>query len=145
MVEPSNPSLKAAETYCKANGHRFTAPRSQVLSILLRASKPAGAYDIMAAMPKGTKPPTVYRALEFWEREGFIHRISSLSVYTACYAGHRHHGSQYVICDRCGHVEEVHLCHLPDALQNMIGRIGFKLTHWNAELHGLCRQCQTLA
>lgn len=137
-----NSLLTEAEAHCREHGHRFTDPRRTVLEIILRAGQPVGAYDIIAAMPDDAKPPTVYRALEFWEREGFIHRISSLNVYAACHAGHRHAGSQYLVCDDCGRVEEIHMCRLPGPLQAKIDEAGFVPARWNMELHGMCRNCR---
>jgi len=134
--------LLEAETYCKTHGHRFTDPRRKVLEIIFCAGKPVGAYDIISAMPGEAKPPTVYRALEFWQQEGFVHRINSLNVYTVCHAGHRHEGSQYMVCDGCGQVEEVHLCRLPHPLQEKVNETGFQLSRWNTELHGICQNCQ---
>lgn len=135
--------LQMAEAHCATGGHRLTDPRRHVLEIIAAAKKPIGAYDIIAAMPGGAKPPTVYRALEFWEREGFIHGISSLNVYTVCDVNHRHAGSQFMVCDSCGDVQEVHLCHLPGPLQARVEQTGFALSRWNTELHGMCRSCQT--
>lgn len=134
--------LKDAEKHCAAHGHRFTDPRRQVLKIVAQAHKPLGAYDIIAAMPEGAKPPTVYRALEFWQQEGFIHRIDSLNVYTTCHAGHRHDGSQFMVCDTCGEAREIHLCALPRPLQEGLEKAGFLLSRWSAELHGTCRSCR---
>jgi Fur family zinc uptake transcriptional regulator len=134
--------LTEAEKHCKDYGHRFTDPRCRVLEIIARTGKPVGAYDIISAMPTGTNPPTVYRALEFWEQQGFVHRISSLNLYAACHAEHRHEGSQYMVCGDCGRIEEVHLCHLPGTMQRKIDETGFKLARWNTELHGSCRDCQ---
>ena len=141
MAEDGDDLIRLAERYCAERGLRLTEPRRRVLSVLSAAGKPAGAYDIIALMPVGTQPPTVYRALEFWEKEGFVHCISSLSVYVVCHAGHRHQGSQYMVCDDCGDVEEVHLCHLPSPLQHRINETGFQLSRWNTELHGVCNKC----
>jgi Fur family zinc uptake transcriptional regulator len=93
-------------------------------------------------MPDGTKPPTVYRALEFWEQEGFIHRIGSLNVYTLCHAGHRHDGGQFLICDSCGDVTEAHICDMPPGFKAEAKAQGFHLDGWFLELHGLCKKCQ---
>lgn len=133
--------MDIAERHCVKHGHRLTDPRRLVLAILQDGNEPLGAYAIIDAMPEGTKPPTVYRALEFWEREGFVHRIDSLNVYAACHAGHRHAGSQYTVCDGCGRVEEVHLCDVPQQLRERLGDTGFTLRRWTAELHGLCAAC----
>lgn len=136
-----NKIINAAQAHCEEHGHRLTEPRRAVLEVLTTAEKPMGAYDIIAAMPSGTKPPTVYRALEFWEAEGFVHRIGSIGLYTVCGAGHRHSGAQFMVCDKCGRVEEAHLCDLPEPINRMIRERQFAMTRWNLELHGLCRSC----
>ena len=133
--------IKQAEAHCAQHNHRLTEPRRSVLSVVAAAKKPLGAYDIIAAMPDGTKPPTVYRALEFWEKEGFIHRIGSIGLYAACHAGHRHNGAQFMVCDDCGDVEEAHLCELPAPIKNMMAERQFSTKRWNLELHGTCRAC----
>jgi Fur family zinc uptake transcriptional regulator len=133
--------LKQAEKYCADHNHRLTDPRRAVLSVIAAAGRPLGAYDIIAAMPRGTKPPTVYRALEFWESEGFIHRIGSLGLYAACHAGHRHNGTQFMVCDDCGGVEEAHICDIPAPFQKIMTGKNFTMKRWNLELHGTCAKC----
>ena len=137
-----NQIMQDAARHCAENGARFTAPRSAVLDIIASATQPIGAYDIIKAMPGDTKPPTVYRALEFWEGEGFIHRIGSLNLYTLCRAGHRHQGAQFLICKACGMVTETHICSTPDLCTATAKAHGFKMDGWFLELHGLCAACQ---
>ncbi len=134
--------IQDAETHCAETGARFTAPRSAVLTIIATTTHPIGAYDIIKAMPGDTKPPTVYRALEFWEQEGFIHRIGSLNLYTLCRAGHRHQGAQFLICKSCGTVTEAHICSTPGLCADTAKSHGFKMDGWFLELHGLCAACQ---
>lgn len=134
--------LNDAEKHCEKIGGRFTAPRRAVLSVIVESDKPIGAYDILKKMPGDVKPPTVYRALEFWEQEGFIHRIGSLNLYTACKAGHRHSGAQFLICDDCGNVTETHTCAVPDICTTTAEKNKFKLRGWFLELHGQCHTCQ---
>lgn len=133
--------MKQAEAYCAQHNHRLTEPRRAVLATVAAARRPLGAYEIIAALPDGTKPPTVYRALEFWEAEGFIHRIGSLGLYAACHAGHRHHGAQFMVCDNCGDVREAHICTLPTPIKSLMAENNFTMKHWNLELHGLCSAC----
>jgi Fur family zinc uptake transcriptional regulator len=135
--------IAQAARYCADHGHRFTAPRENVLAIVTGAQKPLSAYQIIEKMPDGTQPPTVYRALEFWESEGFIHRIGSIGLYAACHAGHRHNGAQFMVCDECGGVEEAHLCDLPPDLAALADNSRFTVARWNLELHGTCRNCAT--
>ena len=136
--------VQAAEAYCTAHGQRFTAQRRLALEIIAGSPRPLGAYDVLAEMGKyldNPKPTTVYRAIDFLTEHGFVHKIESLNAFVTCHAGHTHEGSQFLVCDDCGQVEEVHLCHLPDAFQKKVKKTGFHLQKWNAELHGLCQRC----
>lgn len=132
------------EQYCKDHKMRCTPSRIMTLEIIASNEQPIGAYDIIEAMAKITqkpKPTTVYRAIDFLQEHGFIHKIESLSTFIACHAGHSHNGSQFIICNDCGTVEEVHLCNLPTSLMQKVNGTGFKMNYWNAEIHGTCQRC----
>lgn len=116
----------------------------RVLDIIDSGEKPLRAYEILdklATIIKNPKPPTVYRAIEFWQEHGFIHRIESLNAYTSCAAAHQHQGSQFMICDDCGTVIESHLCDLPQALHDNAVKNTFIASSWNFEIYGLCAAC----
>lgn len=142
-----NALIHTVEAYCAENGIRFTAPRRLALEIIAANSgKPLGAYDVLEALGKkldNPKPPTAYRAIEFLQKHGFVHRIESLNAYVACRSDHRHEGSQFMICEKCGKVTEAHLCSLPASLADRVRGEDFHLSRWNAELYGLCRDCRT--
>jgi Fur family zinc uptake transcriptional regulator len=136
--------LEKAAHYCEDNKYRFTAPRKYVLDIIATSSKSLGAYEILDQLGKmidNPKPPTVYRAIDFWQKHGFIHRIESLNAYKACEAGHRHKGSHFMICDDCGEVIETHLCDLPQSLKDSLAQQAFKPSRWSFEIHGVCSLC----
>ncbi len=136
--------LSAFETYCKAAGLRPTDPRKHVLEIVARHKKPVTAYEVLEALGQkldNPKPPTAYRALDFLTQHGFVHRIESLNAYVACRENHKHGGSQFMICESCGRVEEAHLCDLPPALEIQVEEKGFHLAFWNIEIHGRCAAC----
>lgn len=136
--------VDTVEAYCQGQGIRFTDPRRHVLAIIAGAKKPLGAYDILEQLGRyidDPKPPTAYRAIEFLAEHGFVHRIESLNAYVVCGVDHRHHGSQFLVCDACGKVTEAHLCDLPADLAGEAKKAGFNLHRWNAELHGTCRDC----
>lgn len=140
-------TLQKFEEYCTQNTLRITPPRLSALEIVHASNKPITAYEVLEEMGKthhNPKPPTAYRALDFLEEHGFIHRIESLNAYVSCDVNHRHSGSQFMICDSCGWVEEIHLCTLPQKLQSKVEAEGFQLHHWNVELHGTCSKCAAL-
>lgn len=137
-------TIAQAREVCTAQGLRFTPPREMVLKIIASSKKPIGAYDVLAALGQyldNPKPPTAYRAIEFLQAHGFIHRIESLNAYVACHADHRHVGSQFLICDTCDTVTEAHICSVPEGLSSRAKAAGFEVSRWNAELHGRCERC----
>jgi len=136
--------IQLASHYCEKNKHRLTEPRLAVIEIIAASTKPISAYEILATLGKVTnnpKPPTVYRAIEFWQKIGFIHRIESLNAYVACEAGHQHNGTQFMICDDCGTVTEKHLCELPETLKDSTVDDTFTPSRWYFEIHGVCKAC----
>ena len=116
--------------------------------MLLQAGQPMKAYDLMAAYEPGApaKPPTVYRALDFLEREGFVHRIESLNAFVACHhplaeRDQAPHAAAFLICDCCGATREVEP-RLGPALADQAQAAGYGLTSLTIEAHGLCADCQ---
>jgi len=102
-------ALSLAETRCTGSHERLTMPRRRVLELLLEADAPLKAYDLIAAYGEAgapAKPPTVYRALDFLERLGFVHRIESLNAYVPCRLTEEGHSAAFLICDCCGAAEE---------------------------------------
>lgn len=136
--------IKKVSKYCEDNKFRLTEPRLQVLKIIASSKKPLGAYEVLEKLSKvikNPKPPTVYRAIEFWQEHGFVHRLESLNSYVVCEAAHRHKGSQFMICDGCGIVIETHLCELPKSLKDKAVKNTFVPLRWNFEIHGVCGEC----
>lgn len=137
--------VNAAIERCEREGLRITEPRRHALEIIVAAEKPMGAYDILDALAQRMdkpKPPTAYRAIDFWIEQGAIHKIESLNAFVPCASDHRHEGSQFMICDSCGTVIEAHLCDLPKPLLDKSKAAHFATTRWNVELHGMCEKCQ---
>ena len=137
-------ALDQAETRYSAAGERLTAPRRRVLEMLLGAGRPIKAYDLIADFGtdgRAAKPPTVYRALEFLERTGMVHRIASISAYVACAHDDRDHAAAFLICDCCGDTREF----APPAnevLNRGATEAGYRLDRVTIEAHGLCSACQ---
>jgi Fur family zinc uptake transcriptional regulator len=138
--------LDAAEAVCVRREQKLTAPRRRVLELLLEAGQPVKAYDLMAAYDAQApaKPPTVYRALEFLEREGFAHRIESLNAFVACEqpgADGEVHAAAFLICDCCGATREIEP-RRDGGLTREAERAGYRIKAVTVEAHGLCPSCQ---
>jgi len=67
------------EQSCAKKGLALTPLRRQILTILAHAPAPLGAYAIIEELSreqhKAVAPPTVYRTLEFFLENGFLHKI----------------------------------------------------------------------
>lgn len=143
-------ALDAAEARLSRAGERMTPPRRRVLALLLETGEPVKAYDLIArfgADGQAAKPPTVYRALEFLERQGMAHRIASISAYVACADhaegphGQAAHAAAFLICDCCGATREVHG---PDnaAMDAAAAAAGYVIARTTIEAHGRCQACR---
>lgn len=137
-----NNYITEAEKFCEKNKYRFTQPRKEVLEVIINYKAPLSAYDILKilSVEKEVKPPTVYRAIEFWSKHGFIHRIESLNAYISCDLSHKHKGTQVIICDKCGMTKEVCFGDFKIAKKVQESE-GFVVADWNVEIRGLCKNC----
>lgn len=142
-AEALDAALVHAADRCAASGERLTPARRRVLELLLREGRPAKAYDLIAAFGEdgvAAKPPTVYRALDFLARQGFVHRIESLNAYMACHLGERDHAAAFLICTCCGATEEIEPF-APERVQAQAKASGYVLSAVMIEAQGLCRHC----
>ena len=147
-------ALEGAESRVAKAGERMTPPRRRVLSLLLETGEPVKAYDLIARFGEdgqAAKPPTVYRALEFLERQGMAHRIASISAYVACashvvpgHVGEASHAAAFLICDCCGATREING---PDqgAIDAAAAAAGYAIARTTIEAHGLCSACREAA
>jgi Fur family zinc uptake transcriptional regulator len=136
--------LSVAETRCSQDDQRLTAPRRRVLELLLQHGQPMKAYDLIAGFSADgppAKPPTVYRALDFLEKQGFAHRIESLNAYVACRRGPQSHAAAFLICDCCGRSREIEPVGA-DALTELAATVGYVIDAVTIEAHGRCDACQ---
>jgi Fur family transcriptional regulator, zinc uptake regulator len=135
--------ISRAEQMAVSVGEKWTASRARVYELLLRATAPVKAYDLIPAYADNrlAKPPTVYRALDFLENLGLVHRIPSLTAYTACRGGAPSHTASFLICQCCGSAEEI----FPDLgrlVSRAGGQNGFSAMTATLEIRGLCEHCR---
>jgi Fur family zinc uptake transcriptional regulator len=128
------------------HGVGLTDTRRKVFELVIKAGQPVGAYRLLEAMQdKGTRvmPPTVYRALNFLQGKGLVHRIESLNAFIACTQHEHEHEGQFLICSDCGKTEELADESVSEMLREKASAHGFTLTQQTIELRGLCKDCAT--
>jgi Fur family zinc uptake transcriptional regulator len=142
-------ALAEAETVCAQHGVRLTALRLRVLELVWQSHKPLGAYDILAVLSEAdgrrAAPPTVYRALDFLQENGLVHRIASLNAFVGCnQPGHPHQG-QFLICRACYTSIELEQSSISTAIISSAASVGFSVEGQTVEVLGLCANCQVPA
>jgi Fur family zinc uptake transcriptional regulator len=137
--------LEQAKNTCQKRGVRFTIAREQVFKLLTKHEGAIGAYDLLEQLKvidPSAKPATIYRALDFLSKQGFVHKIESINAFVMCHHfSDCNHPVQLLICDNCGHVEEIQSSNLDLALRSMADATGFIISHQIVEAHGTCQTC----
>jgi Fur family transcriptional regulator, zinc uptake regulator len=144
----SDDAMALAEARCSERGQRLTAIRRKVLAALLDSHKALGAYDIIEHLsPSGRLAPiTAYRALEFLQENGLVHRIASRNAFIACV--HNHNAGEpvvFMICERCGVIGEASSAEVTATLAAAAQRAGFRPKSPVIEMTGICAHCMRKA
>lgn len=134
-----------ARSFCEEKGARFTPLRARVYEILLQEDSSIGAYDILDKLKMvedSAKPPTVYRALDFFLALGLVHKVESTNTFKACHHFGCSHPVQFLICDTCADVQEISSEGVKETLELQANQRDFLIVSQTIEAHGLCGQCQ---
>jgi Fur family zinc uptake transcriptional regulator len=137
--------LHQAQLVCQKKGAPFTKVREQVFLLLANKKTAIGAYDLLEELKKldaAAKPATIYRALDFLSKHGFVHKIESINAFVMCHHfSECNHPVQLLICDQCGDVKEIQSNNFDLALRTMADANGFNISHQIVEAHGSCKDC----
>ena len=125
----------------------LTKNQSLVMGALMSSDGPLSAYTILDRLrDHGFRAPLqVYRALDKLVEFGLVHRLESLNAFVAC----RHPGCDghetiaFMICQKCGQVNEITDRTLAVRLKQLAGEAHFALKKSTIELRGICSVCQT--
>jgi Fur family transcriptional regulator, zinc uptake regulator len=138
-------ALAGADRLCAEGGARLTELRRRVLREVWRGHDAVKAYDILDRLGEAqrtAKPPTVYRALQFLLEQGLVHRLESLNAFVGCAQPRRAHQGQFLICQDCGLVREIHAPAVSAAVSRSARRAGFAVQRQMVEVLGKCERCQ---
>ncbi len=131
--------------FCTTLELTLTSRRKEVLYVLWCATKPLKAYEILDALLKtksNSTPPTVYRALEFFEAAALVHKIESIQCYTLCSQPHKQLPLEVLmVCSDCHQVVEVYDEGVSLAFANLSHAHLFLLRQNAIELKGTCQAC----
>ena len=141
-------ALAHAEAVCESQNKRLTENRRAVLKLLLDDHRALGAYEIIRRFDWGGRsraPVQVYRALEFLESMGLVHRVASSNAYIACYRFAERHGAVLFVCEACGVVMECEETKLENMMDRLARQCGFTVHSQLLEAVGHCPNCAEAA
>lgn len=137
-------AVAAAERVCAAKQFNLTPSRKRVLEIVWQRHEPIGAYDILAELAKEggrPAPQKVYRALEFLQEAGLVHRLDTLNAFLGCDRPEDAHSGQFLVCTRCRRVAEIEDSLLNRTLKERARSLGFRLDASPVEIKAICSEC----
>lgn len=135
-------ALVAARARCERSGETWTEPRHRTYALLVGAGKPVKAYDLIQQFGAGlrpTKPPTVYRSLDFLMAVGLVQKVVTLGAYMACPETPETGGAALLVCTCCHAVERLPVPG-PAAVSN--APPDFLIERVLLEASGRCRRCR---
>jgi Fur family zinc uptake transcriptional regulator len=147
--KPTAAALAAAELRLeersRAHRQRLSPMRRAVFRQMQAQVAPQTAYQVLdgvrLTMGKKVAPLSVYRALDFLEAEGWVHRLESLRAFRLCeHPGHAHAGVLF-LCRDCGGAEEGEDRALETLIERGASRRGFTAQRRVVEVLGVCRNC----
>ena len=137
--------VSAARSVLTDAGEQWTGMRAAIYDALVRAGRPASAYDIAetvaAARGKRVAANSVYRILDLFVRTNLARRIESANAYVANSHPGCRHDCIFLICDTCGNAVHLDDDRLTGALVSAAGAAGFADIRPVIELRGRCAKC----
>ena len=137
-------AVATAEKVCAARQVNLTPLRKRIFEIVWRQHEPIGAYEILAELSRDREkaaPPTVYRALEFLQDAGLVHRLDTLNAFLGCDRPEDEHAGQFLVCSVCRRVAEIEDSVLNRTLRDRAHALGFRLETSAVEIKAICTQC----
>ncbi len=138
-------ALRTADRICEERGLRFTDLRRRVLELVWENHGSAKAYDLLERLGEdySAKPPTVYRALEFLQENGLVHKINSLNAYVGCSHPLQHQDCYFLICSKCQEIKECCTSQVANVVRDLAEKSSFVPSRTTLEIEGICQDCRS--
>ena len=137
-------ALLQAKNICHETGEHLTPLRQKILQMVRGSHQAVTAYEILSELTKTQKnaaPPTVYRALDFLEKRGLIHKLESLKAFIGCIEPTRNHTGCFLICKKYRSVQEKLSFDSAAFCKKITQNDDFKVESWVVEIEWLCASC----
>lgn len=139
-----------AERHCQQHGTKLTDKRKLLLSGLIKSNQAMSAYELIdyCKVEFGENLPamSVYRMLEFLEKEQLVHKLNLAKKFVACShitCDHQHATAQFLICDSCQKVQEINIDkQVLREFEDSVTEAGYRLLSPQLEMSCICNDCE---
>ncbi len=104
-------ALQKAKDYCTEKKLNFSPIRQLIFNMIWSSHKSISAYDLLALLKSNDEKivaTTVYRALDFLEKNNLIHKIHKNNTFIGCSFISEAHTPILLICKHCNEVWEIY-------------------------------------
>lgn len=138
-------ALNKAHDICIDKGIKLTKIRKRILELIWQDHAPIKAYDLLTQFQKdepSAKPATIYRALDFLQENGLVHKIHRLNAFIGCI--HPNHNRPYffLLCHKCHHTSEFQDENSVNLLMTLSKNHQFEYKSAIIEIEGICNNCK---
>jgi len=120
---------------------RLTERRKEILQVINESGKPLNAKDIFEKISSQPNLSTVYRALDFLEKEKYINSVS-FSRIKFYYKGLEEEGGHFLFCGKCHEILEFNDCVVHDLKDKIQEQFNYTITGHVLCFEGVCSDCQ---
>lgn len=132
-----------AEQICIQRGVKLTPLRKAVLHLIWQSHKAVKAYELLEQLKDySSKPPTIYRALDFLIQQGLVHKVESLNAFIGCPHPQHVHTLELFICKSCGDIVEITDITIQNHIAALAQQQQFIIDKSIVEIHGFCQNCK---
>jgi len=128
----------------KDRGCRLTPQRLTMLRILSKSKGHPSAEQIFEQIRADyptTSLATIYKTLSLLKSVGEVFEVTFASMGSH-YDGNKPYPHPHLICTQCGQILDPKLEVMAGISQEIARQTGYKITHQQLNLFGLCPECQ---
>ena len=118
----------------------LTELRKDILKIIKNADKPLNARKILDSMNSRPNLSTVYRALDYMEKHGFIQSIAFFEGTRFYYSMNKH--AHFLLCKECHEIQEFEHCTAHKILGTLEKEYNYRITDHVLFFRGICMDCR---
>lgn len=119
----------------------FTDLRKEILKIIEESAQPIMAKDVLNQLEPKPNLSTIYRALDFLCRKGFIKSVS-FSTDANYYFGAKKAHSHFLYCKGCSEIQVFDQCFAEKIQKNIEHEFDYKITDHFFYFSGICDGCR---